>query len=54
MAPRPILRKLAGDDTSPPEGHAAVVQLLQVAKGSEAAMAELDRLIAANQGQCQC
>ncbi len=46
-----FLREVAGDDTSPPEGHAAVVQLMQVAKGPDAAMAELDRLIAANQGQ---
>ena len=46
-----FLREVAGDDTSPPEGHAAVVQLLQVANGPDAAMAELDRLIAANQGQ---
>lgn len=46
-----FLRELAGDDTSAPEGHAAVVQLLQVAKGPEAAIAELDRLIAANEGQ---
>ena len=46
-----FLRELAGGDTAPPEAHAAVVQLLQVAKGPDAAMAELDRLIAANQGQ---
>lgn len=46
-----FLRELAGADTGPAEGHAAVVQLLQVAKGPDAAMAELDRLITANQGQ---
>ncbi len=46
-----FLRKLAGDDTAPPEGHATVVQLLQATKGPEAAMAELARLITANQGQ---
>jgi cellulose synthase operon protein C len=43
-----FLRKLAGADTGPSEGHVAVVQLLQVAKGLNAAKAELDRLIAAN------
>lgn len=46
-----FLRKLAGDDTAPAEGHAAVVQLLQVAKGPDVAKAELDRLITANQGK---
>lgn len=46
-----FLREQAGGDTANPEGHAAVVQLLQAAQGPEAAMAELDRLIAANQGQ---
>lgn len=45
-----FLRQLAGDDTAAPEGHAAVVQLLQSAKGSDAAITELERLIAANDG----
>lgn len=44
------LRELAGDITGPVEGHIAVVQLLQGAKGSDAAKAELDRLAAANMG----
>lgn len=46
-----FLRKLAGDDTAAPEGHMAVVQLLQTARSTEAAKAELDRLAAANAGQ---
>jgi predicted Zn-dependent protease len=45
-----FLRELAGDDTAAPEGHIAVVQLLQAAQGAEAAQAELDRLAAANAG----
>jgi predicted Zn-dependent protease len=45
-----ILRRLAGEPTASPEGHLAVVQLLQAAQGSEAARAELDKLIAANTG----
>ncbi len=45
-----FLRKLAGDDTGASEGHVAVVQLLQTAKGTDAAVAELLRLIAANTG----
>ena len=45
-----FLRKLAGDDTAAPEGHVAVVQLLQTAKGTDAAVAELQRLITANTG----
>ncbi|MDZ4140130.1 MAG: tetratricopeptide repeat protein [Erythrobacter sp.] len=46
-----FLRKLAGEDSAAPEGHLAVVQLLQAARGSQAALDELDRLIAANTGQ---
>lgn len=46
-----FLRQIAGAPTAAPDGHVAVVQLLQMARGPEAAMAELDRLIAANQGQ---
>lgn len=46
-----FLRKLAGDDTAAPEGHMAVVQLLQTARSPDAAKAELDRLTAANAGQ---
>lgn len=45
-----LLRQLAGDATAAAEGHLAVVQLLQAARGAEAARAELDRLIAANAG----
>lgn len=44
------LRELAGEDTAAPEGHVSVIQLLQSARGNDAAMAELDRLIAANTG----
>lgn len=43
-----FLRKLAGDITGPAEGHLAVVQFLQIARGADAARAELDKLIAAN------
>jgi tetratricopeptide (TPR) repeat protein len=45
-----ILRQLAGELTAVPEGHLAVIQLLQAAKGSDAARAELDLLIEANAG----
>ena len=45
-----FLRQLAGDPNGPVEGHVAVVQLLQATRGAEAAQAELDRLIAANDG----
>ncbi|WP_320239782.1 tetratricopeptide repeat protein [Cognatiyoonia sp. IB215182] len=44
------LRELAGDVTGPAEGHIAVVQLIQGAKGSGAAKEELDRLATANTG----
>ncbi len=46
-----LLRRLAGEDTAAPEGHVAVIQLVQQARGHAAAEAELDRLIAANAGQ---
>ncbi|WP_096787998.1 tetratricopeptide repeat protein [Rhodobacter sp. CZR27] len=45
-----LLRKLAGEPVAEPEGHISVVQFLQTTQGIEAAMAELDRLIAANEG----
>jgi tetratricopeptide (TPR) repeat protein len=45
-----FLRQLAGEVTAAPEGHVAVVQLLRQAQGEAAALAELDRLIAANAG----
>lgn len=45
-----MLRQLAGEPTASPEGHLAVVQLLQAARGAEAARAELDQLIRANIG----
>lgn len=45
-----FLRQLAGPPDGPPEGHLAVVQLLQTARSPAAARAELDRLIAANDG----
>ncbi|MEL6681420.1 MAG: tetratricopeptide repeat protein [Pseudomonadota bacterium] len=44
------LRDLAGEVTGAPEGHIAVVQLIQAARGPEAAKAELDQLAAANSG----
>jgi cellulose synthase operon protein C len=46
-----FLRELAGDPTGPAEGHIAVVQLLQTARGTDAAAAELDALIASNTDQ---
>lgn len=45
-----FLRQLAGPPTGAPEGHVAVVQLLQTARSPEAARAELDALIAATTG----
>ncbi|NJS37742.1 MAG: tetratricopeptide repeat protein [Rhodobacteraceae bacterium] len=45
-----ILRRLAGEKTSAPEGHMAVLQLLQVSQGTEAVRAELETLITANTG----
>jgi tetratricopeptide (TPR) repeat protein len=45
-----FMRQLAGDPTGPVDGHVAVVQLLQATRGTEAAQAELDRLIQANDG----
>ena len=46
-----FLRQLAGDLTGPVEGHVTVVQLLQTARGADAAQTELDKLIAANEGK---
>ena len=46
-----VLRELAGADTDPVEGHVIVVQFLRTARNDAAALAELDRLIAANTGQ---
>ncbi|MGY9045531.1 hypothetical protein P775_06860 [Puniceibacterium antarcticum] len=43
-----FLRQLAGEDTSDTTAHLNVVQLLQTARGDDAARAELTRLIAAN------
>ncbi|MEO6301399.1 MAG: tetratricopeptide repeat protein, partial [Paracoccaceae bacterium] len=43
-----FLRKLAGDLTGPVEAHLTLVQFLKVARGTDAARAELDGLIAAN------
>jgi cellulose synthase operon protein C len=45
-----FLRELAGADTDATEGHVAVVQLLQAARGVEPAKTELDRLATANAG----
>jgi tetratricopeptide (TPR) repeat protein len=45
-----FLRQQAGADTAAPDGHVAVIQLLQAAKGPEAARTEVERLLAANQG----
>ncbi|MEL7255327.1 MAG: tetratricopeptide repeat protein [Pseudomonadota bacterium] len=43
-----FLRDLAGDDTGDPIGFVPVIQLLEEARGRDAAKAELERLIAAN------
>ena len=48
-----FLRQLAGPDDGPTEAHLALVQFLQTARSPEAARAELDRLISANQGKPQ-
>jgi len=45
-----FLQGKAGADDSDPELHLPVINLLRTAKGPEAARAELDRLIAANEG----
>lgn len=42
-----FLRDLAGPQTGPVDGHVAVVQFLKVTQNNAAALAELDRLIAA-------
>lgn len=43
-----FLRDLAGEDTADPTAHVTLVQFLETARGSEAAKAEIERLIAAN------
>jgi tetratricopeptide (TPR) repeat protein len=48
-----LLRRLAGADDAPAEGHVAVVQFLAATQGPEAARAELERLTAAADGQPQ-
>lgn len=45
-----FLRAEAGGDTADPAGHSAVIQLLQAARGPDAARAEIERLLAANTG----
>lgn len=45
-----LLREIAGPDDGPPEGHATVVRYLQNTAGTEAARAELDRLVEINEG----
>ena len=48
QAAEALLRDLAGDLTGPTSGHITVVQYLFATSGPEAALAELDALIAAN------
>lgn len=45
-----FLRKLAADPTGASDAHLALVQFLQLARGTDAARAELDGLVEANQG----
>lgn len=45
-----MLRQLAGPDDGAPEGHVTLVRFLAQARGRDAAIAELDRLIAATGG----
>lgn len=45
-----FLRAEAGEATADPEGHVAVIQLLEAARGPEAARAEITRLYEANTG----
>ncbi len=45
-----FLRQIAGADTTAPDGHLAVIQLLQATGTPAAVRAELDRLRAANEG----
>lgn len=45
-----FLRQLAGDAKGPTDAHLALIQFLQVARGPDAARAELAALIAANAG----
>ena len=45
-----FLRKRAGPADGPTDGHLALLQFLQQARGADAARAELETLLAANQG----
>ena len=45
-----FLRQIAGDPTGNTDRHAALIQFLRSVRGTEAALAELDALISANQG----
>ena len=45
-----LLRKLAGADDGPTDGHATLIRFLAQARGPEAAAAETDRLVAATEG----
>lgn len=45
-----FLRTLAGEETGDPAGFVTVIQLIQRAEGRDAAKAELERLIAVNEG----
>jgi len=46
-----VLRNLAGPRDAETGGHVTLVQFLRAARGTEAALAELDALVAANEGQ---
>ena len=46
-----VLRELAGADTAAPEGHVVLIQFLRAARDADTALAEINRLIAANDGQ---
>ncbi len=50
QAAEAFLRDRAGADDASPEGHFAVIRLLRQTKGPTAALIELDRLAAANEG----
>ncbi|TNC74799.1 tetratricopeptide repeat protein [Rubellimicrobium roseum] len=45
-----LLREMAGDPKGPTDGHVTLVQFIQQARGEDTARAELDALIAANEG----
>lgn len=45
-----LLRRLAGGPTENTDGHLALIQLLQAARGNDATRAELEKLITANTG----